>query len=110
MSQAELCARGLVHDRRFMLLRVHCDDPSSPQSIHLENMHVSHFPEMALFVARLGQDAALVEVNYHHLNCWSPSTRTTFPLEPDVTNLKMVPVNMHQSPTSAYEMPEIYSS
>lgn len=46
IKSGTLTSLGLKYDRRFMLLKVETDDFGNRQ---LKNMHVPHFPEMALF-------------------------------------------------------------
>ncbi|KAI9717414.1 MAG: hypothetical protein M1812_004766 [Candelaria pacifica] len=109
INSAELTPQGFAQDRRFMLLKVHRDDPSNPSSRRLENMHVTFFPEMTLFLTSLDLDAGssgTITVTYDASNPCAGSHQTLqVPLLPDVSQLKKLEVMMHQSPTKAYEMP-----
>lgn len=86
------------------------------------NMHVTHFPEMGLFETELelgtekeGHGDGVIRVTYH------PSTDVVdgqgqagektleVPLTPDTTGLREMRVLMHGSPTTGYNMGEVYN-
>ncbi|KAK0119484.1 hypothetical protein ONS95_010931 [Cadophora gregata] len=107
VSSAILTQEGFYLDRRFMLLKDHSETPQK-----LENMHVTKFPSMCLFHTSIKGDDTLV-VTYH-----SPGSKSTneadtleIPFEPEsLESLERVPVVMHSSPTSGYNMGDKYNS
>lgn len=109
LSSAHLFRDGFKHDRRFMLLKVHHDDPSSPSEQRLENMHIgAGFPEMALFTAVLNLDKEILHVEYKPPDGTADSIEV--PLSPNVKGLSKVPVVMHKSPTTGYDMGSQYNT
>ncbi|KAI9811555.1 MAG: hypothetical protein M1832_000865 [Thelocarpon impressellum] len=112
LSEAHLTRQGIVHDRKFMLLKVHHDDPESPRARRLENMHVPYFPEMGLFRTALpsGSDDPNGTVRVDFVPPGGRPVKTIeIPLCPDASQLELLDVTMHQSATKAYEMPSRYS-
>jgi uncharacterized protein YcbX len=84
-----------------MLLKVK-DEGSSPR---LENMHITLFPSMALFHTSI--QGSVLHVKYRSPGSSLDSDLPTIeiPLEPATfSSLKKVQVNMHNSPTAAYDM------
>jgi uncharacterized protein YcbX len=80
-----------------------------------KNMHVPHFPQMALFLTDLvlpsdtQQDGKIV-VTYQEPPVSCNKRRTLqVPLQPDLTDLPEIPVTMHQSPMTGYDMGSEYS-
>jgi uncharacterized protein YcbX len=123
VERAKISPHGFLYDRTFMLLKVHRDGTDGSIS-GLENMHVSKFPRMALFLASLAfeseGDAAqldVVVVTYtkpaHAVSSDSSkdksSDQISFPLLPPVEALEQIAVTMHNSPTLAYKMDDKYS-
>ncbi|KAJ5988567.1 hypothetical protein N7481_003777 [Penicillium waksmanii] len=115
VSEGVLSPLGLKYDRRFMLLKV--EDGEDGKGT-LKNMHVPHFPEMALFETALdmptAEDKGRVRVTYHSPpNAENPGPHETkhleIPLEPNVDSLSRFTVTMHQSPTTGYNMGSAYN-
>lgn len=88
-----------------MLLKDHAETPRK-----LENMHVPSFPEMCLFHTSISGDT--LTVSYTPPGSSIADTETLeVPLEPgNFEKLERVDVNMHHSPTKAYDMGEKYSN
>lgn len=110
LASAELTQQGFPYDRRFMLLKVHREDPS----VRYDNMHVAYFPKMCLFTTSIvfpsqaEKTSGSVEVTY--TNPEDESLRKlSVPLQPDFEQMKTIDVNMHQSQTQGYAMGEEYS-
>jgi len=96
-----------------MILKVHHDHAATPTARRLENMHIAFFPEMDLFLTELrrdGQDAyaGKVVVTYHRPG-ESQGRNIELPLQPETSNLEIVDVVMHSSPTKAYDMGAQYN-
>jgi glycine hydroxymethyltransferase len=109
-----------------MLLKVEDgQDGNDNGKATLKNMHVPHFPEMALFETALDmpttEHEGRVRVTYHPP---PPSSSTAdgetesrprevkyleIPLEPNVDSLSRFTVTMHQSPTTGYDMGPVYN-
>jgi glycine hydroxymethyltransferase len=80
----------------------------------LKNMHVPHFPEMALFhtdieYPQTENDSGKVVVTYHPPRSESEPAlreikRLEIPLRPDTKTLEPLTITMHQSPTTGYNM------
>lgn len=84
----------------FMLLHV------TPQG-HT-NMAVSRYPEMTQFLTSIhaGEHGeAILQVDYRGFGKPENAKSTRIPLRPDTKNLLPFNVDMHQSPTAAFEMP-----
>lgn len=114
---------GIVHDRIFMLLKVHRNSKTSEVD-RLENMHIAYFPKMALFLTSLkaenGPDSShptTVVVTYTPPKSISPEEpspttdddKISFPLQPATESLETIQVDMHKSPTPAYNMGAPYN-
>ncbi|PYH41860.1 MOSC domain protein [Aspergillus saccharolyticus JOP 1030-1] len=95
---------GFLYDRRFMLLKV-LEDGS------FKNMHIPHFPEMALFRAEIvyptedGTEPGHIIVTYRPAH----SRTLNLPLAPDTHPLQELAIMMHQSPTKGYNMGPRYN-
>lgn len=105
-SSAEVTKHGFTYDRRFMILQVQPDGS-------LKNMHVAYFPELTLLFAEINfPKDDNVEEAFIDLT-WRPphgdSKDMKVPLVPDTTSLKKIGVNMHSSPTEAYQMEDQYN-
>ena len=98
--------QGFAMDRKFMLLQV---QEASPQK--LKNMHVPEFPSMSLFHPLMQEDKMLVAYREPGLAPTAPDTSVLeIPLvESTFRDLKTVDVNMHQSPTTAFDMGPKYN-
>jgi uncharacterized protein YcbX len=97
--------QGFQYDRRFMLL----------EGSKMENMHVSKYTDMCLFTTSIifptENETGLIIVEYHAPGSEKPK-RTEVPLLPDVEELGLeeIKVNMHSSPTVAYNMGKQYNN
>lgn len=96
-----------------MILKVHHDHAVDPNARRLENMHIAFFPEMGLFLTELRRDghdtnAGKVVVTYHRPG-ESQGRNIEIPLQPETSNLRIVDVVMHSSPTEAYDMGAQYN-
>ncbi|KAF4200939.1 hypothetical protein CNMCM8927_002271 [Aspergillus lentulus] len=119
LSEATLTRTGFQYDRRFMLLKV---VPGQNGASTLKNMHVPHFPEMALFTTEIiypDEEKDLpgrIIVTYHppadsHRNNKDKATKTLeIPLQPDIRGLRQFSIEMHQSPTRGYDMGDPYNA
>ena len=92
-----------------MLIRVHNGNTSSPRSKshmngNLENMTITYYPELALFLQSIDTSNATFTVTYSPPDGASKSLE--IPLEPIVAGLEEMDVRLHQSPAKAYRMPE----
>ena len=116
VPDARLTCTGFEYDRRFMLLKVVEGDDGVDT---LKNMHVPHFPEMALFTTDIvfpsadGKRDGKVIARHHppgvHDND-DPRVRTfEIPLTPDVKGLEQLDILMHSSPTKGYNMGSAYN-
>ncbi|KAB8298272.1 hypothetical protein EYC80_002003 [Monilinia laxa] len=104
LPSATLTKEGFSHDRKFMLLRIH--DQDSKWGPH-QNMHVTHFPQMALFHTSI--QGPNLYVTYHDPgSSQAPdSERPTLKIEltpSTFSHLQELTVNMHGSATTAYSM------
>ncbi|KAF7886070.1 hypothetical protein EAF00_010173 [Botryotinia globosa] len=110
LPSATLTKEGFSYDRKFMLLRIR--DPNSKWGRY-QNMHISEFPEMALFHTSI-TDSTL-RVTYH-----APSSSPQTPVTPHPTltihlspstlsHLSEISITMHKSPMTAYDMGSIYN-
>ncbi|PKX98609.1 MOSC domain protein [Aspergillus novofumigatus IBT 16806] len=119
LSEATLTRTGFQYDRRFMLLKV---IPGENGTYTLKNMHVPHFPEMALFTTDIiypdeeNDIPGRIIVTYHppadnHRNNKDKATKTLeIPLQPDIRGLRRLSIEMHQSPTTGYDMGDPYNA
>lgn len=116
VQDAIITKTGLAHDRQFMLLKAEEVDGK----ITLKNMHVPHFPTMCLFTTSFQSSESSAQPD-NVIVTYSPSkdpdvpgpreSRTLeVPLCPNVAELEEFEVLMHSSPTTAYRMPESFSS
>jgi glycine hydroxymethyltransferase len=101
-----------------MLLKVLPAEDGSDTTT-LKNMHVPHFPEMALFhtdieYPQTENDSGKVIVTYHPPPSESgpeprERKRLEIPLQPDTKTLNPLTVTLHQSPTTGYSMGAEYN-
>ncbi|KAL2872273.1 serine hydroxymethyltransferase-domain-containing protein [Aspergillus lucknowensis] len=138
---AQVTRSGFRYDRRFMLLKVvpaegkagsGAGNLKGEGETTLRNMHVPHFPEMALFKTELfepeptptldgkGKSKGVqvdgrIRVTYkgpqrqtRHMA--SISTTLDVPLTPDTRGLEELAIVMHNSPTKGYNMGERYNA
>ncbi|KAJ5788149.1 Molybdenum cofactor sulfurase C-terminal [Penicillium paradoxum] len=119
ITEGILTTRGFQYDRHFMLLKVVPAGDGSG-SMALKNMHVPHFPEMALFSTDIVYPEAETDngkliVTYHP----PPSSemaseprevrRLEVPLQPNSKSLDPLKIVMHSSPTPGYNMGAKYN-
>ena len=98
-----------------MLAKVHNDDSTKPRrkdhlnpATKLENMTITFYPELALFLQSIDYPSATFTVE--HCPPLGSHESIDIPLEPDIEGLKVFDVSLHQSRTQAYDMgPEINS-
>jgi uncharacterized protein YcbX len=99
VPSAMLTKEGFYLDRRFMILKDHCENPPK-----LENMSIGHFPSMCLFHQSICGDALTISFGT------APSDDSIeVPLEPNHKILKKISINMHSSPTTGYDMGNTYN-
>ncbi|KAL3473620.1 serine hydroxymethyltransferase-domain-containing protein [Aspergillus californicus] len=125
VSSAQATRTGFKYDRRFMLLKVIPSESSTDAGeTTLKNMHVPHFPEMALFGTELfepesekGTPGGRIRVTYNDSTTGSQGTMNggpgdvlDLPLTPDTRGLEELAVMMHKSPTKGYNMGEKYNA
>jgi uncharacterized protein YcbX len=90
-----------------MLLKVHKENDKPPRSKShlnggLENMTITYYPELALFLQSINQSAGTFTVIFSPPNGKRKSL--DIPLEPDVGHLEQLNVILHSSPTKAFKM------
>lgn len=100
---------GFPYDRRFMLLKPHDSETNRARSkSHLndgmENMTITYFPELALFLQDINLAAGTFTITYNPPDGHRKSLQIQ--LEPTVTDMAAMTVNLHGSPTRAYRMRE----
>lgn len=96
---------GLEYDRTFMLLKV----DNGPEGRLFKNMHVTRFTEMSLFKTSMSGDTLTVSYSGPK-NDPVPETSINIPLRPDTSKLSLIDVEMHKSPTKAFEMGDQYKA
>ncbi|KAL9133818.1 MAG: hypothetical protein Q9175_005008 [Cornicularia normoerica] len=109
LTTAIVSSHGFPYDRRFMLIKLHDGNPSSPRSKsqvngNLENMIITFYPELVLFLQRIKPSNSTFTVTYSPPDGRSKSLEIE--LEPKVAHLEEMDVRLHQSPAKAYKMPE----
>ena len=96
-----------------MILKVHREDAANPSATRLENMHIAFFPEMGLFTQELeisGQDGTTDRVLIYYRGPGETRSKNfEIPLLPDTSELDIIQVVMHSSPTKAYDMGAQYN-
>ena len=110
LTTAILTPYGFPYDRRFMLIKLHPTNgdavPRSKSHLigNLENMTITYYPELALFLQSIDEEAGSFTVTY----CPPGAEKMSLdiPLEPDVGNLEAMDVQLHNSPAKAYRMDE----
>ncbi|KAK3339985.1 hypothetical protein B0T25DRAFT_366721 [Lasiosphaeria hispida] len=114
VEQALVGPQGIQHDRSFMLYE---RKPTGP----LKKMQLSSYPQCALFSQHITRDgeqppAAAIVVR-HHKPPASPGddddqaeTTIRVPLEPDISALDRIDVDLHGSPTRAYRLGDVYDA
>ncbi|KAL4792888.1 serine hydroxymethyltransferase-domain-containing protein [Aspergillus venezuelensis] len=116
---------GFKYDRRFMLLKVIPaeGDAGERGETTLKNMHVPHFPEMALFGTDLFEPEGQREKGRVRVTFYPPSAEQEdgvvqgakkgdsieIPLTPDTRGLEELAVVMHKSPTKGFNMGSSYN-
>lgn len=92
-----------------MLIRVHNGIPSKPRyknhvNGNLENMTITYWPELALFLQSIDLSRSTLTVTYNPPGARSKSLEIQ--LEPEIAHLDLLDVRLHQSPAKAYRMPK----
>lgn len=97
---------GFEYDRRFMLLKV-------LENGDLENMHVAYYPELVRFFPAIDieddEQPEKASICVTHKPVHGDVSTITVPLLPDTDRLEMFDIEMHRSPTSAYDMGREYN-
>lgn len=113
MSFAKVVDTGFQYDRTFMLLKVE-EGASEPKKF--KNMHVTIFTQMSLFKTAIvpvkeGRDEKeqTLTVTYAGPKDSLPPKTISIPLLPGTDGLTTVDVEMHNSPTKAFDMGAKYS-
>lgn len=88
----------------------------------LRNMHITSFPEMSLFLTDIvfpnedENEEGMIIVTYDNKKQSSssqsennPSNKLVIPLSPSTTGLKELDIEMHRSPTKAFNMGPVYN-
>ena len=79
-----------------------------------KNMAVSHYPDMTQFLTSIRPaqplGRAMVQVHFRAFGNHEKAKTIDIPLQPVTEKLTPFNVNMHGSPTTAFEMPEKYSA
>lgn len=109
VTTAIASSNGFPYDRRFMLIKIHDGKSSSPRSKshvygNLENMTITYYPELSLFLQSIDPSNTTFTVTYSPPDGGSKSL--DIQLEPYATHLEEMDVRLHQSPAKAYKMPE----
>lgn len=92
-----------------MLLKVHGPTSTRARSKGhsdgvLENMTITYFTELALFLQSISLSTGTFKVTYSPPD--GDSKVFELSLEPDIAGLEVMDVNLHNSPTKAYKMSE----
>jgi len=99
VPSAMLTREGFYLDRRFMILKDHCETPRK-----LENMSIGHFSSMCLFHQSISGNILTISFGT------TPSDDSIkLPLEPDHKALEKIPIDMYGSPTIGYNMGDKYN-
>ena len=89
-----------------MLIRIHNGNPVPRSKSHLngnlENMTVTYYPELALFLQNINEASGTFSVTYNPPDEDTKSLEIA--LEPELGCLERVDVSLHQSPAKAYKM------
>ena len=90
-----------------MLLKVHGNSAIRPRlkshlNGNLENMTITYYPELALFMQNIDLSGGAFTVTYSPPG--QDSKKLEIPLEPEVADLEALDVSLHGSPTRAYKM------
>ena len=112
LTSTEVTKHGFPYDRRFILQKVHAEDASSGKKAHNQNMTITYFPAMSLFLQEIRQEKGenssdILVVTYRPPNV--ESKQIEVPLAPYTDDLEMMEVNLHNSPTKAFKMANQYN-
>jgi uncharacterized protein YcbX len=100
IQTATLTREGFTHDRKFMLLR--------DLGKEFQNITITKYPSVCLFHTSI--QGKTVTVSYRPPGGIEDEVkRLEIPLEPHLQRLKKIPVNMHFSPTTAFDMGQQYN-
>jgi uncharacterized protein YcbX len=105
LQRAFIGPQGVKHDRRIMLMQV-------TKSGELKKIQLSSHPEGALFEQELVDDHAVIRyhipeqplVPHHKLQ----DVTLEVPLEPEISSLEKIDVDLHKSPATGYRMGSKY--
>jgi uncharacterized protein YcbX len=113
LTSTELTKHGFKYDRRFMLLKPKTDKDGTTS---LVNMHIAHDPAGARFfpTIQLPSDHNTgdgeISVAFKPPPNEGEEKTLEIPLEPSTDDLEVIDVEMHKSPTKAYQMPAKYNN
>ena len=97
-----------------MILKVHREATSMNTAANLQNMTITHFPALSLFLQKLqfpDEDEAShgsIGVTYQPPD-GAEKSYLDIPLVPDTKGLEAMDIVLHQSPTKAYNMGSTYN-
>ncbi|KAJ4385523.1 hypothetical protein N0V93_009952 [Gnomoniopsis smithogilvyi] len=107
LQHAKLDRQGVQYDRKFMLLKAQDDG-------NYESVEVVKFPACALFIQEIVDGKIVVRYKIPEEPLFPPTSeqKTTIeiPLEPDISGLDTVEVDLYKSKGFGYRMPDAYSS
>ncbi|KAJ4383394.1 hypothetical protein N0V86_001441 [Didymella sp. IMI 355093] len=105
LKEAVATKYGFDHDRTFMLLKKKDDGT-------WQNMTIGHFEDMSQFIQEFenyGTNDATIKVTYRAYGDEEKAKTIRIPLVPDTEKLEDFHVNMHGSPTDAFNMGSNFS-
>lgn len=107
VQRAKVDRQGVQYDRKFMLLKVLEDGQYTP--IEIARIH-----ETALFIPTIinGNIEVRYQIPKEPLFPPTPEQKTTLkiPLEPDISDLSTIEVDLYKSVAVAYRMPDSYNA
>ena len=111
LTKTQITPHGFPYDRRFMLFKILPEG----QEQRLQMVTVTFFSEMGLFQQKIEpwdeeKDAPTTVTVMFRPPEKAKSKDISLPLVPDYTNLELVDIELHQSPTKAYNMGEPYNA
>ncbi|KAK3687111.1 hypothetical protein LTR37_019141 [Vermiconidia calcicola] len=104
LDSATLTRFGFHYDRDFMILQV--NDENGDKT--LKNMTIAAFNQMVRFFQEVDNDRGTFKVTYEPVD-GGESKHIDIPLAPDTSELEVIDIEMHKSPTKAYKMDEKYN-
>lgn len=77
----------------------------------LKNMHVAYYPDLVLMFASINHENDTITITYRPpLDSSKEERSLTIPLEPATNELQEIEVEMHKSPTKAFDMGVKYNT